>query len=199
MKEELYNEQELKAIEDEIRALGIPYSKNEPDERYFANFRVRLMERIDTKEEKQSIFAAVWSWLTTSPLRTLSLGTGLAAVIVAALLMNTASEPKIAQVQPTQQAPIVTSPQQYDAVPAVPKNMAATPKVVLPPKAVAIKNTNLATKTTTDKALDAAINANDFASIDETLTGSESDGPVNYENLSESDLESVVKIAQEMH
>ena len=56
MKEEMYNEKELKALEDEIRAMGIPYSANEPDDRYFANFRVRLMERIEAKEQKQNIF-----------------------------------------------------------------------------------------------------------------------------------------------
>ena len=197
MKEEIYNEKELKALEDEIRALGIPYSQNEPDERYFTNFRVHLMERIDAKEAKQSIFASVWSWVTTSPILSLSLGAGLAAVIVAAFLINPASQSKIALVKPVQQAPVIAT-QQPSTLPQIKENIAAIPKKVIEaPKA--IKNTDLAVKTTTDKALDAAIDANDFASMDQTLTGNETEDPVNYENLSEADLESVVKIAQDMH
>ncbi len=196
MKEEIYNEKELKALEDDIRAFGIPYSQNEPDERYFTNFRVHLMERIDAKEQKKSIFASVLSWLTTSTLRSFSLAAGLAAVIIAVLLINPASEPKITQVQ---QTPVVTAPQLPEVVTLVPKNIASTPKVIAAPKVTAIKNTNLAVKATTDKALDAAIDANDFASMDQTLTGNETEDPVNYENLSEADLESVVKIAQDMH
>ena len=199
MKEEIYNEQELKALEDEIRALGIPYSKNEPDERYFANFRVHLMERIDAKEAKKNNFASVLSWLTTSPLRSLSLGAGFVAVIVAVLLINPVSEPKIAQVQSVQQAPIVIAPQQPIAQPQVKQNIATVPKAVAESKPKAVKNTNLATKTKIDKSLDAAIQASDLASIDEVLTNGESDGPVNYESLSETDLESVVKIAEGMH
>jgi hypothetical protein len=125
------------------------------------------------------------SWLTTSPLRSLSLGAGLAAVIIAALLINPASEPKIAQVQPVQQAPVVTVPQLPEV--AAPKNIAAAPKVIVAPKAATVKNTNLAAKTTTDKEMD------------EVLTSADSEGPVNYENLSESELESVVTIVQEMN
>ena len=59
MKEETYNEQELQKLEAELRAMGIPYSENEPDDRYFANFRVRVMERIEVGQallpDKQSI------------------------------------------------------------------------------------------------------------------------------------------------
>src|SRR5438128_11001651 len=99
MKEEIYNEKELKSLEDEIRAMGIPYSSGEPDDRYFVNFRVRLLERIDAKEQKKSILQAIWAWLTVSPLRSLSLATGLAGVIIAALLIRPNSEPKLAKVQ----------------------------------------------------------------------------------------------------
>ena len=195
MKEEIYNEQELKALEDEIRALGIPYSKNEPDERYFANFRVHLMERIDAKQAKQNIFASVWSWLATSPLRVLSLGAGLAAVIAIAFLMNSSQEQKIALVQPVQQIPVATAPLPV-AQPETKQQITTAPKVIVPKTVI---HTDLAVKANTDKNLDAAINANDLASMDEVLTNGESEGPVNYENLSESELESVVTIVQEMN
>jgi hypothetical protein len=195
MKEEIYNEQELKALEDEIRALGVPYSQNEPDERYFANFRVHLMERIEEKETKQSIFASVLSWLTTSPLRSLSLCAVLAAVMVAALLINPSSEPKIAQLQPIQQSAVTDA--QPIAQPQVKQDIAIAPKENVE-IIKSVKNTTIAVKTKTDKSLDTAIGANDLASMDETLTGNESEDPVSYENLSEADLESVVKIAEGM-
>ncbi len=196
MKEEIYNEKELKELEDGIRALGIPYSQNEPDERYFANFRVHLMERIEANEQKKNILASIWSWLGASTLRSVSLAGGLAAVIIAALLMNQTPEPKTAHVEPVMQAPALSAPQPI-APPQIRQNIAEAPKKnIAVPKT--LKNSLVAAKITTDKKLDAAIDANNFAGIDQTLTGSESDGPINYENLSESDLESVVKIAEAM-
>src|SRR5579872_5379144 len=103
MKEEIYNEQELQKLEEKIRAMGIPYSSNEPDERYFANFRVRLMERIDAKQEKKNLVASVWSWLSSSPIRSLSLGAGLAAVVIAALLIRPTANEQVAKVEPAPQ------------------------------------------------------------------------------------------------
>jgi hypothetical protein len=194
MKEEIYNEKQLKALEDEIRAMGIPYSENEPDERYFANFRVRLMERIDAKEQKQGNFVAAWAWLTSSPLRSLSLGATLAGVIVAVLLMRPVSEPQVATIQPTQQkieTPSVIIPKEIKpdvAVTVKPRN--------IEPKA--FKNTNLPKNENRNSVLNEADKAADFASMDGALTGSESDDPVNLEKLSESELESVLTIAQEM-
>ncbi len=196
MKEEIYNEKELKALEEEIRSMGIPYSENEPDERYFANFRVRLMERIEEKEQKQGIFAAALGWLVSSPLHYLSLGATLAGVVVAVLLIRPASEPYVAAIEPAQpkiEAPAVIVPKeiQHD-VASIVKPSAAEPK--------SIKHTSVAKNESRNSVLNDADKAADFASMDETLSGSgaESDDPVNLETLSESELESVIAIAQEM-
>lgn len=194
MKEEIYNEKQLKALEDEIRAMGIPYSENEPDERYFANFRVRLMERLDEKEQKQSIFVAAWAWLTSSPLRSLSLGATLAGVIVAVLLMRPVSEPQVATIQPTQ--PKIETPSIIASREMKPDVAVAVKPRNVEPKA--LKNTNLANNENRNSVLNEADKAADFASMDATLTGGESDDPVNLEKLSESELESVLIIAQEM-
>jgi hypothetical protein len=200
MKEENYNEKELKALEDEIRALGIPYSSGEPDERYFANFRVRLMERIDAKEEKQGIFAEVWSWLLASPLRSLSLGAGLAGVIIAVLLIRPVSQPQVAVTSPVQ-APAAIAPATLDAAPVqtAPKIAAVEPKhhkqTVAPQPE---KNTNVARTEKTGSVEEAANEAGNFAALDDSFAGAESDEPVNLESLSESELESVLAVAQSM-
>jgi len=196
MKEEIYNEKELKALEDEIRAMGIPYSENEPDERYFANFRVHLMERIEAKEQKQNIFAVALAWLVSSPLRYLSLGATLAGVVVAVMLLRPISEPQVATLQPIPQkveTPSVIIPKE------IPQEIAATVKPhKVEPKVS--KNTNVASQENRNSVLNDADKAADFASTDASLSGSgaESDDPINLDNLSESELESVVAIAQDM-
>ncbi len=198
MKEEIYNETELKALEEEIRSYGIPYTKNEPDDRYFANFRVHLMERIDAKEEKQSVFSQAWSWISGSAIRTISIGTAFAAVIVAALMLGQSPKTEIAQIQPIQKT-VVEQPAVITPTPIAPtlqKDVAAIPKVIT--KLKAVKNSELAVAVKTNKFQDAANGASDFAAMDESLTVGESDDPVNYENLSESELQSVVAIAQSM-
>ena len=194
MKEEIYNEKQLKVLEDEIRRVGIPYSENEPDERYFTNFRVHLMERIDAKEQKQSIFATMWSWLASSPMRSLSLGATLAGVVVAVLLMRQVSEPQVAAVlivQPKIENPSTITPKE------IPQDVAATVKLHKV-EVKTVKNTNLANQGKRNTVLDAAEKAGDFASMDATLSGSESDDPVNLESLSESELESVIAITKGM-
>ncbi|MDP4219706.1 MAG: hypothetical protein Q8916_04335 [Bacteroidota bacterium] len=191
MNEEIYNEKELKALEEEIRALGIPYSQNEPDERYFANFRVRVMERIEEKTEKKSITATIWSWLSSSPVRYLSLGAGLAAIIVAVMLMQPAPQQQIAQVPVVQQHMAA----QPEVAPAPKENPAPAPTVIAKPKVH--RDQNLAVKPKANSVVDAANKSADFAAMDEILT-SDTDEPVNYESLSESELESVLAVAQSM-
>ncbi len=193
MKEEIYNEKELKALEDKIRVMGIPYSENEPDERYFTNFRVHLMERIEAKERKQNIFAGAWTWLVSSPLRYLSLGVTLAGIVVAVMFIRPTSEPQVATLQSIPQmvgAPSVIIQKGIPQIAATVKSHRAEPK--------AVKATNLASKGKPNSVLDAANKAADFATMDETLTGGESDDPVNLENLSESELESVIGVIQDM-
>ena len=194
MREETYNEQELQKLEEQIRAMGIPYSANEPDERYFANFRVRLMERIDA-QEKKSILASVWSWITASPIRSLSLGAGLAGIIIAALLIQPASQNEIAKVQPAPKAieqPQVIAPQNPPEVAAVPE----THKAYTSHKTY--KTHSIASaKQKHNKLLEAANNAGNFAAIDIRVSG-DNDEPVNLESLSAAELESVLAGVESM-
>src|SRR5690349_8586228 len=192
MKEETYNEMELQKLEAEIRAMGIPYSEGEPDERYFANFRVHLLERIDAKE-KNGIAASVWSWLTARPLRTLSLGAGLAGVIIAALLIRPTPENKIAKVQQQRpEQPAVIIPQVTEP------EIAAAPEIHKSYATHKSHKANLASaKPKRDKLMEAAEKASNFAEIDARVSGSD-DEPVNLESLSAGELESVLAGVESM-
>ena len=79
MNEEL-NEQEIRQLEQELRSFGDPYGSPEPDPRYFANFRARVMERI--AEEPAStigVMQRVTSFFFGSPWRFALSGGGLVA------------------------------------------------------------------------------------------------------------------------
>ena len=203
MENEIYNEKELKALEAEIRAMGIPYSANEPDERYFANFRVHLMERIEAGEQKQNVLATAWNWLTTTPLRGLSVGASLAGVIIAVLMIRPASEPTVAVVSPgIKPVEILAPPAENPQPTAIVSTEVPKPAIKAPVQKQIItvpKNTNVA-QTIKPSATEEAVNAAaDFASMDEELTTDDTDAPLDYAKLSEEELESVIAMAQEMN
>ncbi len=73
-------EEDIRGLLDSIKQQGMPYSE-EPDPLYWANFRLRVMERVE-EPERISIFAKAKSWLWESGLRTGLVGGGLAAVLL---------------------------------------------------------------------------------------------------------------------
>lgn len=73
-------EEEIRGLLDQIKQQGQPYSE-EPDPLYWANFRVRVMERV-AEPERISIFAKAKSWLWESGLRTGLVGGGLAVLLL---------------------------------------------------------------------------------------------------------------------
>src|SRR5579872_1758445 len=193
MKEEMYNEKELQKLEEEIRAMGNPYSSNEPDERYFANFRVRLMERIDAKQQKKNILASVWSWISSSPLRSLSIGAGLAAVVIAALLIRPTPQVQVAKIEPAPQKVETSLP---PAPKDVPQLVATVPKVPQKVKAVSKPDKNLALKSRLNAILKTAENPDDLAITNAVVSGTDSNEPVDLESLSASELESVLSAVE---
>jgi hypothetical protein len=191
MKEEIYNEQELQKLEEEIRAMGIPYSSNEPDDRYFASFRVRLMDQINAKEKK-GIFASIWSWISDSPLRSISLGAGLAGVIISALLLNP-SKQEVAKIEPapkTVEQPVVISQESKQQI-------ASAPETHKTSKSHTTHKSYAQVKLKTNKLQDAANKAGDFASIDARLSG-DADEPVNLEGLSAGELRAALEAVESM-
>jgi hypothetical protein len=221
MKDEIYNEQELQKLEEEIRAMGIPYSADEPDERYFANFRVRLMERIEEKEAKRTAFASVWSWIVSSPVRGLSLGAGLAAVVIAVLFVKTSPDVPVANLE---------SPAKIDAPAALPApkeipqlSQGSKPSVTKPAeqptkdlavtkqptknfgsikqsKDIAPKNLASATLTSKEKldTIFAEAPVEGLAMTNAVVAGGESGEPVDLESLSAPELESVLSAVESM-
>ncbi|MBS1904747.1 MAG: hypothetical protein JSS75_13660 [Bacteroidetes bacterium] len=127
-----YNEDELRQIEEQLRSFPEPFSSDAPDDRYFANFRVRLMERIEAEQPaaKPSVFAALLGWFT--PMRTLA--TGLAVVIVAlgsAWLFSPSPAPQMA----SQVAPTTPATQSVEATATKPTQPVSTPTVTPVPQA----------------------------------------------------------------
>ena len=56
-----YTERELQELEAKLHAFGTPFQSPEPDDRYWTNFRVRVMDRIDASPVpvKHTIFSMV--------------------------------------------------------------------------------------------------------------------------------------------
>jgi len=195
MKEETYNEMEIQKLEEEIRAMGVPYSENEPDDRYFANFRVRLMERIDAKEEKKSIARSIWSWISDSPLRTISIGAGLAGVIIAALLIRPATQEQVAVNSRTD-----FSPSERTEVRLTPE-IAAVPDPNKSQKAYTSHKTNKNLAKNSKKDLNKVLQnapATELAAAGDVLSGGDSNEPVDLQSLSVPELESVLSAVQSM-
>jgi len=202
MKEEIYNEKELTALEEKIRAMGIPYSANEPDERYFANFRVRLMERIEAKQERKNILASVWSWLSLSPIRSLSLGAGLAAVVIAVLLIRPTPQPQVATVEQAPQEAVPVLPVAPQEIPQLTAPVTAKP-VHKADKTYAASNKqnadkNLALKSRLNKIVNTAEDPEDLAMMRAAVSGGDSADPIDLESLSTPELESVLSAVESM-
>ena len=82
------------------------------------------------------------------------------------------------------------APTKPEAIISAPKIVTTSKEVKTPSMAVTVKPTG------TEDALNVA---SDFASMDESLAGAESDDPVNYDALSESELESVLSAIQSVN
>jgi len=85
---ESQDDPKLRAISDEIRRMGLPYSE-EPDAGYFANFRVRVMDEIESREAgRRGFFFRFSQWLAERPLRSGIVGLTTVAIIVIGIFAN---------------------------------------------------------------------------------------------------------------
>jgi hypothetical protein len=195
MRQDDYNENELKRMEDELRSFGTPYSSNEPDDRYWANFRVRLNQAIDAKEasRRRSVFTTVAEWFTASPLRGIALGTATVAVVIVSVMMfNSNKQPVVATnttVVPAPSNPVtpqviapVTGPTATNSIPKAPEKH-------LPSFAKAEPKTSVKKISSEQEIADAA---GDPSKYDKTLSPGTADEPVDYSTLSEAELQSVL-------
>jgi hypothetical protein len=204
-----YNEKDderLEPILNEIRSIGTPYS-DEPDPRYWSNFRVRVMERVEAEELKhQPIGKRLWQWITERPLRSGLIGFSAAALVLVGVLTNPFSSEKhdVAVVQPP--VPVqhqdTTIPKQAPALHIAPavkapvdvqvaKDMAATNKAVrkmLNSKEYANNLKDAVTRSEETKLADAGQQSERVS----TVTAADSELPVSLSDLSESLLESLL-------
>lgn len=192
-----YNEEELRKLEEQLRSLPTPYSSNEPDERYFANFRVRVFERIDSKAApvKPSLVAQVVAWFAASPIRGLAIGMAVVIVALGSVWMFGASN-----------TPELRATTAEVATPAVPQRIANQAVATTLASAVSkdIASTQVLQPSTTHsavvsgvsptKAVDelfAEIDTNEVTPAAATLVGG-ADDPVDLSTLSHDELLAVL-------
>lgn len=85
-------EEDIRGLLDQIKQQGMPYS-HEPDPLYWANFRVRVMDRV--QPEQVGFFAKAKSWLWESGLRTSLVGGGLAVILLGGVYFGTQQDQSI--------------------------------------------------------------------------------------------------------
>ncbi|HET9135399.1 MAG TPA: hypothetical protein VFO76_02085 [Candidatus Kapabacteria bacterium] len=202
MSNESYTEKELQELEASFRRFGTPYVTPEPDERYFANFRVRVMEQIDAKQvaSKRPVISSIIEWLSASAFRGVSISAAVLGIAFGAFLLMRSPQapPQVAEVAVP---PVVTAPQLN--MPATSHEAIKPPVKVAPvQKTLLVKetpNTTLAEKPAKTSSEQIAEEASDFSNFDETLSVGNTDDPIDYSSLSEGELESLVDVASTMN
>ena len=201
MNEELH-EQEIRQLERELRSYGDPYASPEPDERYFANFRARVLERISEQPQPVGLMQRVSEFFFGSPLRmAFSGGSLIAGTLLYLSLQSTPEQPMAQKTQPEQpiavpqaleQAPVA---QQPDVSIPMPSERVVAPKVAntQPQETTpAPVQNNISEASPTQNIAEASA---EFDEIDELSMSDESD-PVSYDKLSMEELEAVLKILE---
>jgi hypothetical protein len=203
MEKDFKNEEEaLQPLLKQIAAEEAPYS-DDPGAAYWANFRVRVMERVELEESKRplALFGKIARWFSVSALRPAMAGIG-AVAIAAILIVNTSQQdaskdvavaPNATQVAPPEQiasneqsksekvGELVVRPQ------AEPKQTVQEKPVVTP-----VPDTQYPEPDTRNPEPD------DLASAQISMAPAEADAPVTYDDLTASELESVLLAVQGM-
>ncbi len=172
----------IEKLEDEIRKLAIPYVSEEPDPLYWANFRVRVMERVRPNEAKAGLldrmqqFVAGHVWSS-------GIAISATALLVAGVMIF----------QPFADAPqkiAVSAP--ATVAPSAPAPVAQAAK----PDLAVVQEKPTAHVTHPSHESYAANNANtsatDLASV-EPMLPSDDEHPVSLEDLSKPQLEAIVQ------
>jgi hypothetical protein len=200
MNEEL-SEQEIRQLEQQLRSYGDPYASPEPDERYFANFRVRVMERISERPESVGFMQRVSEFLFGSSLRMAVTGGSLiAGALVYFSLQSSPESPQVVQEVQQPNEIVVPSPQSIEpntvTAPAPEKQVARPSTTTIArkeqqsePVIPAAPQNKVSETTPSGNIADASAQ---FEQIDELSMSDESE-PVSYDRLSMDELEAVLK------
>lgn len=195
-------EKDIKALEEEIRAMGEPYSTDMPSDAYFADFQSRLMNRI-TSEQAATVPAKSVP-IVSSPMR-ITVLIGVAVLIVAGFFYF--NQPKNIVETPSTQQVVTEVPKAADNEVLYDINIKQTKPEVTQSRQT-MQDTNLPKVTEATKApvtrpnadvktpqQNKTENASSFEGMDE-LSVSDPESPVTYDKLSVDELESVLKILE---
>ena len=185
MRKEEFSERELRELEAEIRGLGTPYVSSEPDARYWANFRVSVMERIREEEARRaaSWYQNVLVWIEEHVLVT-SLSTAAVLVAVwASLMMQPLDSLKNKEV--TVQHEVIAD---NHAEPLQPAEVQAAPAAHRTAKPQVEERSSSAVQPASEIA-----DYPELAMLDESEMGAADEvGPASLDELSATELESVL-------
>jgi hypothetical protein len=123
-------EEDIRGLIDQIRQQGTPYSE-EPDPLYWANFRVRVMDRV-AEPERIGFFAKAKSWLWESGLRTSLAGGGLAVLLLGGIYFGTQQD----ETGQSQTGQVAQNQQKSDGDPTVNPVDSAVPNSPIVPDAI---------------------------------------------------------------
>jgi hypothetical protein len=123
-------EEDIRGLLDQIKQQGMPYSE-EPDPLYWANFRVRVMERV-AEPEHVGFFAKAKSWLWESGLRTSLVGGGLAVLLLGGVYFGTQQNDPIGQIAQETKIPDQQQVQPVDSMTGVKEQTPITPERITP-------------------------------------------------------------------
>jgi hypothetical protein len=191
---------ETEKLTDAIRKLGTPYVSDEPDSVYWANFRVRVMDRIAEGESKTAL---AWPERIREFIASHVLGTSVSVatlalfITLAALLNpiggNQSQTQQIAAVTPKSAAAREFAPEQQAQV----KEPASAPAVKSEPVASNILHGHsIARNGQPEKTEDlASLNSTENESVAgvQVLTATDADNPVSLDELSDAQLEGLLK------
>ena len=185
---EKHNEhREVERLEEELRKLAVPYSSEEPGPMYWANFRVRVMERVAHENKKATLLEKIGGWVSSHAWQS-GIAISAAAVLIAVVLVNPFSEKPA--VSP--QAPVAS---QIAQPPTVDPQATQRQSVSIPSQAVEappmLATNHPSNRTHSSDRLASHTETSDLAVASEPIT--DADQHVSLNDLSQPELEAVLQ------
>jgi hypothetical protein len=195
-------EQELRETLERIKREGVPYASPEPDSLYWANFRVRLNEKIEAKVAPHGFIERAKRWVVESGIRSGLIGTSLAAIALASVYFGATNEavdagkhasPAIVEERPgsVDQVAVADSLIVNEANAVVPENTSALAEAV---------TTEMADELTSAEAHAAEPLADESAEVgaEPVMLAANGDVPVSLSDLTEAELEAILTSVEQM-
>ncbi len=177
---------DIRKLTDEIRKLGLPYSSSEPEPLFWANQRVRIMDRIGERESL-SFVEQIREWIASHVLGTSIAGAALAGLVAIAVMLAPDDQQKPVAVVSKPAPSVATPPEHVTVQQSIAQVTNDMQKAESKPHAIV---------THREKAVEYAVLGDEITAP--TLGSSDVEHPVNLEDLSESDLQGVLNSIQSL-